>query len=169
MEHLLYHLTQHIAQSVPSLSLVDEDYGQLENLDQTDRDMYPITFPCVLVELTEAQWSNIKGNSQKGDVRFRVRLIVDCYDDTHIGSTTSFAILERDDLRRSVDACLQGHHLRDEQASGNICRERSTYFTTNHGIKVYETHYSLTLSEDFAPPVQTAQRPTVTIKASPKS
>lgn len=169
MEHLLFHLTQHIAESVPQLQMVDEDYGQLEALDQTDRETYPLLFPCALVELTEVQWSFIQGNSQKGEARFRVRLLIDCYDDTHIGSTTSFAILERDDLRRSVDVCLQGHHLRDEQASGNICRERSTYFTTSHGIKVYETHYSLTLSEDFAPPVQTAPRPTVIIKASPKS
>lgn len=164
MEHLLFHLTQHIAESVPLLQMVDEDYGQLEALDQTDRETYPLLFPCALVELTEVQWSFIQGNSQKGEARFRVRLLIDCYDDTHIGSTTSFAILERDDLRRSLDACLQGFHPQKLLGAGSACRERSVFFTFNHGIKVYETHYSLTLSEDFALPKQVAHRPSPLVK-----
>ena len=47
MEYLISELIPLIATSIPALSLVDEDYGQLENIDDTDdeRQMYPITFP----------------------------------------------------------------------------------------------------------------------------
>lgn len=31
-------------------------YGQHENIDQEDTDMYPLTFPAVLIDLQEASW-----------------------------------------------------------------------------------------------------------------
>lgn len=46
MELLLYHLIDHIKENMPSLSLVDEDYGQLEAIDKEDVDTYPVTFPA---------------------------------------------------------------------------------------------------------------------------
>ncbi len=49
MESLLYQLINHIKDGMPSLSLVDEDYGQLEAIDKEDMDTYPVTFPCVLI------------------------------------------------------------------------------------------------------------------------
>ena len=36
MELLLYHLIDHIKESMTSLSLVDEDYGQLEAIDKDE-------------------------------------------------------------------------------------------------------------------------------------
>ena len=51
MELLLYHLINHIKESMPSLSLVDEDYGQMEAIDKEDVDTYPVTFPCVLSDI----------------------------------------------------------------------------------------------------------------------
>ena len=36
MESLLYQLINHIKEQMPSLSLVDEDYGQLEAIDKED-------------------------------------------------------------------------------------------------------------------------------------
>ena len=34
MENVLADLIQHIGQNMPEIRLVDEDYGQLENLDE---------------------------------------------------------------------------------------------------------------------------------------
>ena len=39
MDELLLSIMQHIAAAMPELSLVDEDYGQLE----TQEDTYPVT------------------------------------------------------------------------------------------------------------------------------
>ena len=45
MEHLFNTIQTAIAEGMPDLTLVDEDYGQL----QTEEDTYPVTFPCVLI------------------------------------------------------------------------------------------------------------------------
>lgn len=55
MEYLLSKLLQHVATSLPEVNLVDEDYGQLENLDQSDRQMYPLVYPAVLIEPSELE------------------------------------------------------------------------------------------------------------------
>ncbi|MBV3415553.1 hypothetical protein KSW79_14360, partial [Prevotella copri] len=69
MELFLYQIINHVKEGMPGLSLVDENYGQLENIDQSDTDMYPVTFPAVLIDLQEASWSNLEGKSQKGTVK----------------------------------------------------------------------------------------------------
>ena len=56
MELFLYQIIDHVKEFMPNLSLVDENYGQLENIDQANTDMYPITFPAVLIDLQEASW-----------------------------------------------------------------------------------------------------------------
>lgn len=67
MEYLLSRMLDYIAEQMPEISLVDEDYGQLENLDKTDEDMYPLTYPAVLVETSRVDWSHLQGSSQKGE------------------------------------------------------------------------------------------------------
>jgi len=53
MEQTLCQLIDFLKEKMPSLSVIDEDYGQLENIEDEDTDMYPLTFPTVLIE--EAQ------------------------------------------------------------------------------------------------------------------
>ena len=83
MESLLYQLINHIKESMPSLSMVDEDYGQLEAIDKDNMETYPVTFPCVFIDMPETDWSNLSRKSQKGKAKENVRLVIDCYDDTH--------------------------------------------------------------------------------------
>ena len=47
MEDLFNEIQTAIAENMPSVSLVDEDYGQL----QTEEDHYPVTFPAVLINM----------------------------------------------------------------------------------------------------------------------
>ena len=51
MESLLVNLINKIAGELPWAHTVDEDYGQLEALDDENIDMYPLTFPAVLIDL----------------------------------------------------------------------------------------------------------------------
>ena len=150
-------LVAHINEQMPELSMVDEDYGQLENLEDDDRDMYPITFPAVLVENTETEWSNLAGRSQKGDAMFRVRLIIDCYDDTHAECGTQYAVEEREDMRSRLHTILQGFRPVDD---GVLIRKRSKFFTWYHGIKVYEMTYACVVTETIRETVK-AERPKV--------
>lgn len=152
-------LVAHINEQMPELSMVDEDYGQLENLEDDNRDMYPITFPAVLVENTETEWSNLAGRSQKGDAMFRVRLIIDCYDDTHAECGTQYAVEEREDMRSRLHTILQGFRPVDD---GVLIRKRSKFFTWYHGIKVYEMTYACVVTETIRETV-TIARPKVSL------
>ncbi|TGX82999.1 hypothetical protein E5358_04885 [Palleniella muris] len=146
MEHLLHKLVIHIKESMPSLSLVDEDYGQLEALDKDNIDMYPLTFPAVLIDAPECDWSDIAGKSQKGTAKVGVKLIIDCYDDTHCNSGTTDAILARAEMVAELHRQLQGFRPVDE---GGLDREKSRFYTWNHGIKVYEAVYSVPVTEEI--------------------
>lgn len=146
MEYLISELIPLIATSIPALSLVDEDYGQLENIDDTDddRQMYPITFPCVLIDAPETEWSNLSPGIQKGVCTVRIRLCIDCYDDTHYGSDTTERINERNALRHELHTVLQNFRPADD---GALVRTASRFYTFSHGIKVYEMSYKTTVSE----------------------
>ena len=152
-------LVAHINEQMPELLMVDEDYGQLENLEDDNRDMYPITFPAVLIENTETEWSNLSGRSQKGDALFRVRLIIDCYDDTHAECGTQYAVEEREDMRSRLHTILQGFRPVDD---GVLIRKRSKFFTWYHGIKVYEMTYACVVTETIRETVK-AERPKVSL------
>lgn len=47
MEEIFIAIMERIAQKMPELSYIDEDYGQLET--GAEEEHYPVTFPCVLI------------------------------------------------------------------------------------------------------------------------
>lgn len=144
MESLLVNLIGKIAGELPWAHTVDEDYGQLEALDDENIDMYPLTFPAVLIDLPGTEWSDAGDLSQRGVCEVRVRLAIDCYDDTHAGSQTTDRIMQREEKRKALHALLQGYRVSSE---GALIRTRSKFFTFNHGIKVYEATYTCATSE----------------------
>ena len=144
MESILANIIAHIARELPWARTVDEDYGQLEALDNEQLDMYPLTFPAILIDLPGTEWTDTGDIAQRGTCEVRVRLILDCYDDTHAGSQTTDRIMQREEKRKALHALLQGFRPSSE---GALIRTRSRFFTFNHGIKVYEETYTCALSE----------------------
>lgn len=144
MESILYNIIERIREEMPSLSMVDEDYGQLEAIDKENVDMYPLTYPAVLIDAPQTEWSCIAGKSQKGTVKVAVRLIIDCYDDTHHTSGTMEKILERAEMVNELHRCLQGWCPSDD---GALIRTQSRFYTWNHGIKVYEAEYTVAVTD----------------------
>lgn len=162
MEKLLQDLINLFGQMMPELSTIDEDYGQLEMINQENRDTYPLTYPAMLIDAPDVTWSNIEGLSQKGTATIRARLIIDCYDDTHHGSTTTDRIEERAALRRKVHKLLQGYRVNEEST---LIRTSSRFYTWNHGIKVYEQTYTCVVTEmDEEETVPAQAAPTVTVR-----
>jgi len=161
MEKLLESLINLFGQEMPELSTIDEDYGQLEMINQENRDTYPLTFPAVLIDAPDVMWSNIGGLSQKGDATIRVKLIIDCYDDTHHGSGTTDRISERAAMRKKVHRLLQGYRI---EGVTQLIRTNSRFYTWDHGIKVYEQTYTGVVTELITlDTVSTKARPKVTI------
>ncbi len=162
MESILENLINHITANMPDLEVVDEDYGQLEALAQENTDQYPLTFPAVLIDAPTTAWSNIGGLNQKGTATVRVRLIIDCYDDTHGTSGTTYLIAKREAKRRELHKLLQGYKIGEESA---LIRTESRFYTATHGIKVYESTYNLTVTELIEPEtVKTQARPKIGFK-----
>lgn len=131
MEQLFLDIIRRIADAMPELSLVDEDYGQLETQDDT----YPVTFPCVLVGNIDTDWEERPSN-QRGHSSFTVRLAVDCYADTYAGSGTEQAIATRQQMSHRLYAALS--HFTDEGLVSPLVRSKSHDYTAPHGIKVYQ-------------------------------
>ena len=144
MESILANTIAHVARELPWARTVDEDYGQLEALDNDNLDMYPLTYPAILIDLPGTDWTDTGDLTQRGTCEVRVRLILDCYDDTHAGSHTTDRIMQREEKRKALHALLQGYRPSGE---GALIRTRSRFFTFNHGIKVYEETYTCALSE----------------------
>lgn len=127
---------QHLGDAV---SLIDEDCGQLQAL-QEGKDQYPVTFPCVLISPAEVQWDNLKMNLQHGRATVIVRLAIDCYDDTHLGSGQESAAAARMALADKLNAGLHG--WRFDGCNTVLIRRTSRQYSLPGGIKVYETQYS---------------------------
>ena len=148
MEQLLLDLINLFSGGIPELVTVDEDYGQLEMINREDRSTYPLVFPAVLIDAPDVEWSNLAGLSQKGLATVRVRLIIDCYDDTHAGSGTTALIEGRSELRARVHRLAQGFR---PDGQSQLIRTQSRFYTWDHGIKVYEQTYTCTVTELIRP------------------
>ena len=144
MEEILIAILNRISENVTGLSLIDEDTGQLE----TDEDTYPLTFPCVLVGNTDINWSDIGMGVQKGDSQLTVRLAIDCYDDTHVGSGTTDKIRERQLLSSQVYKALQGFRL--GKLMSPMVRVKSRDYTLTGNIKVYEKVFKFYYHDEAA-------------------
>lgn len=144
MESIISNLISYISQQMPDICRVDEDYGQLAALDEEGKQMYTLAYPAVLIELTDIEWDFLQGQNQKGEAKVRVRLVLDCYDDTHSGSGSELLAYNRDQMRRRLDVLLMGYR---PLGDGGMMRTTTRFFTSNHGIKVYETHYTMTVTE----------------------
>lgn len=158
MENLIESLITLFGTQMPELSTIDEDYGQLEMINQDNRDTYPLTFPALLIDAPDVNWSNIAGLSQKGLATIRAKLIIDCYDDTHYGSTTTDRIADRAAMRRKVHTLLQGYRI---DGKTELSRTNSRFYTWDHGIKVYEQTYTGIVTELL-------EAETETTRATPK-
>ena len=96
MDEIFIAIMEQIAQEMPELSLIDEDYGQLEM--GAEEDQYPVTFPCVLIGNTNSDWHDLGYGAQKSESALTVRLAIDCYDDTSYASGTYDKVRERQQL-----------------------------------------------------------------------
>ena len=136
MEELFLAILQRIGEKMPELRTVDEDYGQL--MYDENSDTYPVVFPCALVGNIEVAWTPA-GIAQQGKGTFTVRLAMDCYDDTHLGSGTEDNIRERQ--KENSRLCRSLHHFRPLHDMGAIERIKSVDYTLQGpgNIKVYET------------------------------
>jgi hypothetical protein len=146
MDEIFVQIMERIAAQMPELSLIDEDYGQLD----TDEDTYPVTFPCVLIGNINTDWTSLDTRGvQRGQCSFTVKLAIDCYDDTHAGSGTEGKIAERLRQNNRLYRALQGFTARPEMS--RLVRSKSVDYSLPHAVKVYETAFGFVYHDNALP------------------
>jgi hypothetical protein len=146
MEEIFNAIMERIAQQMPELSLIDEDYGQLEM--GADDDQYPVTFPCVLIGNTDSSWEDLGYGAQNSSSTITVRLAIDCYDDTSYASGTADKARERLILANKLYRTLQCFTA-DERAT-ELVRIKERSYALPHYIKVYELTFSFAYHDESA-------------------
>jgi len=144
MEDLILSIMERAGQQMPELITIDEDYGQLMYDGNTDN--YPVVFPCALFGNIELTWTT-SGSIQQGKGTFLVRLAMDCYHDTQLGSGTEDWIRERLQMNGRLCRILHNyHHSRDISPLERI---KSVDYTLQGpgNIKVYETTYAFEICD----------------------
>ena len=133
MESVKLALMNRIKEEMPEV-YIDEDYGQLESQD----DQYPVVFPCVLISTGDTEWTSMANrlSIQRGHASVKLKLAINCYDDTHIGSTTEGKITEREQTVERLVKAIQG--VKVLPRTTELDRKRSSDYTLGGGIKVYE-------------------------------
>lgn len=143
MDEILINIMERIAAQMPELSMLDEDYGQLEM--SAEDDSYPVTFPCMLVGNLEADWRDQGLGCQKGAALVTVRLAIDCYDDTHYSSGTYDRVRERRQSDLRLYKAL--NRFKSAQCATPLVRVKSRDYTLPGFIKVFETTFSFTIND----------------------
>ena len=146
MEEVFITIMERIAHEMPELSLIDEDYGQLEM--GANEDHYPVTFPCVLIGNTDSVWHDLGYGAQNSESTVTVRLAIDCYDDTSYASGTYDKVRGRQQMADKLYKTLQCMEC-SENASP-LVREKSRDYALPGYVKVYEMTFSFTLHDEIA-------------------
>lgn len=134
-------LMKRIKEQMIELVTVDEDYGQLE----TQEDQYPVVFPCALVSSPKIDWatqSAVRPVIQRGTATLTIKLAIDCYDDTHIGSSTEDKATEREQMNDRLFRLVQG--FRPCKQTSALSRIENTEYPLGGGVKVYMTTFQYT-------------------------
>lgn len=142
METLFTTIQEAIALQMPSLTLVDEDYGQMEYAG----DSYPVTFPCVLIGIDGIKWDTITPDYQKGDGNITIKLCIDCYNDTHYSGETANKTIARFLMFKELHNIVRRIKISDDITLDRISSRFPSY---PGGIKVYQSTYRFDIDEDF--------------------
>lgn len=146
MEEIFIAIMEQIAREMPELSLIDEDYGQLEM--GANEDHYPVTFPCVLIGNTDSVWHDLGYGAQNSESQLTVRLAIDCYHDTSYASGTYDKVREHQQLAGKLYKVLQC--LECSENTSPLVREKSRDYALPGYVKVYEMTFSFTLHDEMA-------------------
>lgn len=144
MDEIFINIMERIAGNMPDLSLIDEDYGQLEM--SAEEDKYPVTFPCVLIGNIDADWRDLGLGNQKGAALITVRLAIDCYDDTSFASGTYDKVRVRRQMDRKLYKVLQ--RFKSSQCATPLVRVKSRDYALPGYIKVFETTYAFNINDN---------------------
>lgn len=147
MENVTLALMKRLKEKMPQLRYVDEDYGQLE----FGEDQYAVIAPAVLINIDETDWateSAARPIIQVGTTQVTLKLVLECYDDTHMGSTTEDKVAERTEQANQMFRAVQGGRFSPKM--GPMTRVKSRDYAVGGNLKVYESVFEFQHRELFS-------------------
>lgn len=141
IDRLILDVQDRLADQVPELQTIDENYGQLAKMFETsdDSDIYPVLSPAALIDVRDVAWSSLAGAAQQGSATLTVTLAIDCYDDTHTRQEQRQLIADRLALAHRLHWALQGFKPADTTP---LVRSSTRLYALPRGWKAYETTYT---------------------------
>lgn len=149
-----------LTETVPELHYIDQDLGQLENYGQRP----PVSWPCVLLEVDEFDFSDIQnGTTQLGEGFLIVRLAYPAYSASNnlAPEAVRLKALEYYDLEQKIHEALHGW---SSDGFSKLLRRKSKLERRDDDIRVRVIPYATSFTDDTTKPVrQSVARPVVSI------
>ena len=74
--------------TVPAIKHIDQDFGQMEDHNGNNRP--PVTFPCILIDINSATFTDYSQNAQSGNCKVVLRLGFTPYSSSAMATPTDY-------------------------------------------------------------------------------
>lgn len=146
METLLTDVLDRLKDKVPALKYFDEDWGQLDYYYPHP----PVKWPCVLVDATDANWSDEGRKIQTGLIQVKIRLA-----DLRLNNTSGNAPQGQKDkafaiftIQKEIYKALHG--WTGSRHYSSLKRVRMGRVKREDGVRIYETIFTTQLKDASA-------------------
>ena len=152
MKQLISDIKARLAEKVTALRYIDEDWGQLDYYASDA----PVKWPCALITITQAQWSNQGRLTQTGIADVSIRIA-----DLKLSNTNPKASVSQRAAANTIfdvmkDSFASLHGWTASSANGPLTRTQTRKVNREDGIREFEVIYSVQLIDTDAKPVLTA-------------
>lgn len=145
---ILTAITERLSEKEPHLKYIDEDWGQLDYYQENP----PVKFPCVLLELQQANWRNQSQKVQDGVLSISIRVA-----DIRLSNTSLRAPAVQKDRAAAIWLILQNIHTALHgwrpgrfPEFGVLTRVSSRRVKRDDGIREFEVVYTTQCSDSSA-------------------
>jgi len=161
MKQIIQDIQNRLVQKVPALKYVDQDWGQMDFWRE-----HPVKYPCALIDVQMAQYSNIGDFIQQGDAMIVIRLF-----DMRISNSSNKAPVNQKEnakkiwqLIEDVNKALHGQNFL-QPGYGLPMRTQMRRTKREDGCYQTEIYYNIQFTDETCVPVlrTTPAKPLVTV------
>jgi hypothetical protein len=162
MQQIITNLTGHLQATCPSLKYISADWGQLDYYS----DNPPVKWPCALIDIAQAQYSNNGELEQHGIYTLLVRIAA--LPLGNVSAATPAAMQQQATawwlLPAEVHLALQGYVPMDDCTP--LVRTTGRRLRRDDGVMLWEVTYQMGRTEAMPEP-EMVEKPTLVIRRSP--
>ncbi len=161
MKEIIQHIQERLQAEVPALKYIDQDWGQMDFFMNP-----PVKFPCALIDIQAAQYSNVGDFGQQGTAL----VVITLFDIKLSNSSQSASAEQKEHAKRiwqliaDVNKALHGQNFLPE-GYGIPVREQMRRTKRNDGCYQTELYFTIQFTDTSCQPTpQTASsvKPTLT-------